>query len=37
LRSHYRAEVVFVGTRRGIETRLVPAAGFELHLIEVGA
>ena len=34
LRSHYRAEVVFVGTRRGIETRLVPAAGFELRLIE---
>jgi len=37
LRSHYRAEVVFVGTRRGIETRLVPAAGFELRLIEIGA
>ena len=37
LRSCYRAEVVFVGTRRGIETRLVPAAGFDLHLIEVGA
>jgi UDP-N-acetylglucosamine--N-acetylmuramyl-(pentapeptide) pyrophosphoryl-undecaprenol N-acetylglucosamine transferase len=36
LRSRYRAEVVFVGTRRGIETRLVPAAGFELRLIEVG-
>ncbi len=27
---------MFVGTSRGIETRLVPAAGFELHLIEVG-
>ncbi|MFZ0311857.1 MAG: undecaprenyldiphospho-muramoylpentapeptide beta-N-acetylglucosaminyltransferase [Candidatus Korobacteraceae bacterium] len=37
LRSHYRAEVVFVGTQRGIETRLVPAAGFELRLIEIGA
>ncbi len=37
LRSHYGAEVLFVGTRRGIETRLVPAAGFALHLIEVGA
>ena len=37
LRSRYGAEVVFVGTQRGIETRLVPAAGFELHLIEVGA
>ena len=30
LRSQYSAEVVFVGTARGIEVRLVPAAGFEL-------
>jgi UDP-N-acetylglucosamine--N-acetylmuramyl-(pentapeptide) pyrophosphoryl-undecaprenol N-acetylglucosamine transferase len=37
LRAHYGAEVLFVGTQRGIETRLVPAAGFELRLIEVGA
>ncbi len=37
LRSRYHADVVFVGTRRGIETRLVPAAGFELRLIEIGA
>jgi UDP-N-acetylglucosamine--N-acetylmuramyl-(pentapeptide) pyrophosphoryl-undecaprenol N-acetylglucosamine transferase len=37
LRSRYSAQVLFVGTQRGIETRLVPAAGFELHLIEVGA
>jgi UDP-N-acetylglucosamine--N-acetylmuramyl-(pentapeptide) pyrophosphoryl-undecaprenol N-acetylglucosamine transferase len=37
LRSRYGAQVLFVGTRHGIETRLVPAAGFELHLIEVGA
>jgi UDP-N-acetylglucosamine--N-acetylmuramyl-(pentapeptide) pyrophosphoryl-undecaprenol N-acetylglucosamine transferase len=37
LRSRYHAEVVFVGTRRGIETRLVPSAGFELQLIEIGA
>jgi len=37
LRAHYAAEVIFVGTARGIETRLVPAAGFELRLIEVGA
>ncbi len=37
LRSGYDAEVLFVGTPRGIETRLVPAAGFELRLIEVGA
>jgi len=36
LRAHYAAEVVFVGTARGIETRLVPAAGFELRLIEIG-
>ena len=37
LRSCYHAQVIFVGTRRGIETRLVPAAGFELRLIEIGA
>ena len=37
LRAHYGAEVVFVGTARGIETRLVPAAGFELRLIDIGA
>ncbi len=37
LRSHHAAEVIFVGTARGIETRLVPAAGFELKLIHVGA
>lgn len=37
LRSGYRAELMFVGTPRGIEKRLVPAAGFDLRLIEVGA
>lgn len=37
LRSQYSAEVTFVGTARGIEARLVPAAGFELKLIQVGA
>ncbi len=37
LQAHYSAEVVFIGTSRGIETRLVPAAGFELRLIEIGA
>ena len=37
LRSSYRAEVIFVGTSRGIEKRLVPAAGYQLRLIEVGA
>jgi UDP-N-acetylglucosamine--N-acetylmuramyl-(pentapeptide) pyrophosphoryl-undecaprenol N-acetylglucosamine transferase len=37
LRDLYSAEVMFVGTPRGIENRLVPAAGFELRLVEVGA
>lgn len=37
LRSSYRAEAMFIGTPRGIEKRLVPAAGFDLRLIEVGA
>jgi UDP-N-acetylglucosamine--N-acetylmuramyl-(pentapeptide) pyrophosphoryl-undecaprenol N-acetylglucosamine transferase len=37
LSSRFGAHVQFVGTQRGIETRLVPAAGFELHLIEAGA
>jgi UDP-N-acetylglucosamine--N-acetylmuramyl-(pentapeptide) pyrophosphoryl-undecaprenol N-acetylglucosamine transferase len=37
LRLRYGAQVLFVGTRHGIETRLVPAAGFELELVEVGA
>lgn len=36
LKERYEAEVVFVGTARGMETRLVPEAGFELRLIEVG-
>src|SRR5258708_12030595 len=31
------AEVLFIGTARGIETRLVPQAGFPLELIQVGA
>ena len=37
LHSCYDAEVMFVGTPRGIEKRLVPAAGYPLQLIEVGA
>jgi UDP-N-acetylglucosamine--N-acetylmuramyl-(pentapeptide) pyrophosphoryl-undecaprenol N-acetylglucosamine transferase len=37
LRTRFHAEVIFVGTARGMETRLVPSAGFELRLIEVGA
>jgi UDP-N-acetylglucosamine--N-acetylmuramyl-(pentapeptide) pyrophosphoryl-undecaprenol N-acetylglucosamine transferase len=36
LRNHGH-EAAFVGTARGIETRLVPAAGFPLHLVKVGA
>jgi UDP-N-acetylglucosamine--N-acetylmuramyl-(pentapeptide) pyrophosphoryl-undecaprenol N-acetylglucosamine transferase len=34
--ARHSAEVLFVGTARGLETRLVPDAGFRLHLIEVG-
>jgi len=34
--AHHSAEVLFVGTARGLEGRLVPAAGFNLRLIEVG-
>jgi UDP-N-acetylglucosamine--N-acetylmuramyl-(pentapeptide) pyrophosphoryl-undecaprenol N-acetylglucosamine transferase len=34
--ERYGAEVRFVGTAEGLETRLVPAAGFPLDLIEVG-
>ena len=36
MRDRYGAEVRFVGTARGIETRLVPEAGFPLELIKVG-
>jgi UDP-N-acetylglucosamine--N-acetylmuramyl-(pentapeptide) pyrophosphoryl-undecaprenol N-acetylglucosamine transferase len=36
LRNHGH-EAAFVGTARGIETRLVPKAGFPLHLVKVGA
>jgi UDP-N-acetylglucosamine--N-acetylmuramyl-(pentapeptide) pyrophosphoryl-undecaprenol N-acetylglucosamine transferase len=36
LRELYPAEVIFIGTNRGIETRLVPPAGFELRLVQVG-
>ena len=34
--AQHKAEVLFVGTARGMETRLVPEAGFNLRLIEVG-
>jgi UDP-N-acetylglucosamine--N-acetylmuramyl-(pentapeptide) pyrophosphoryl-undecaprenol N-acetylglucosamine transferase len=36
LKRLYNCELAFVGTARGIETKLVPAAGFELKLIDVG-
>jgi len=32
---HPEAEVIFVGTRRGLEKRLVPDAGFPLELVRV--
>jgi UDP-N-acetylglucosamine--N-acetylmuramyl-(pentapeptide) pyrophosphoryl-undecaprenol N-acetylglucosamine transferase len=37
LQKDYAAEVLFIGTARGIENRLVPAAGFALKLVQVGA
>src|SRR6266849_2331996 len=37
LKTRYGADVLFVGTPRGIENRLVPQAGFGLMRIQVGA
>jgi UDP-N-acetylglucosamine--N-acetylmuramyl-(pentapeptide) pyrophosphoryl-undecaprenol N-acetylglucosamine transferase len=37
LKKSYGADVLFIGTARGIENRLVPAAGFPLQLVRVGA
>jgi UDP-N-acetylglucosamine--N-acetylmuramyl-(pentapeptide) pyrophosphoryl-undecaprenol N-acetylglucosamine transferase len=37
LKSRYQADVLFVGTARGMEARLVPQAGFGLMEIKVGA
>jgi UDP-N-acetylglucosamine--N-acetylmuramyl-(pentapeptide) pyrophosphoryl-undecaprenol N-acetylglucosamine transferase len=37
LKKSYNAECLFIGTARGIENRLVPAAGFPLQLVRVGA
>ena len=34
--ARHGAEILFVGTPRGMESRLVPAAGFKMHLIQVG-
>jgi UDP-N-acetylglucosamine--N-acetylmuramyl-(pentapeptide) pyrophosphoryl-undecaprenol N-acetylglucosamine transferase len=36
LKKQFDAEILFIGTARGIETRLVPQAGFPLDLIKVG-
>lgn len=36
LRNNHNAEVRFLGTERGLETRLVPQAGYPLSLIHVG-
>ena len=36
LRDAHGAEVRFIGTARGLETRLVPEAGFELELVRSG-
>lgn len=36
LEVRYGAETLFVGTPRGMEIRLVPEAGFNLRLIDVG-
>ena len=36
LRDHHGASVRMLGTARGLETRLVPEAGFPLDLIHVG-
>src|SRR6187551_1857158 len=35
IRTASGGEAVFVGTARGLETRLVPAAGFPLELVTV--
>ncbi|HEY6765129.1 MAG TPA: undecaprenyldiphospho-muramoylpentapeptide beta-N-acetylglucosaminyltransferase [Candidatus Sulfotelmatobacter sp.] len=37
LKKSYNAEILFIGTARGIENRLVPAAGYPLQLVRVGA
>jgi len=37
LKKSYNAECMFIGTARGIENRLVPAAGYPLQLVRVGA
>ncbi len=36
LKKQYQAELLFVGTARGLESRLVPQSGYQLELIKVG-
>ncbi len=36
LKSRHGAEILFVGTARGLESRLVPQAGYRLELIRAG-
>jgi UDP-N-acetylglucosamine--N-acetylmuramyl-(pentapeptide) pyrophosphoryl-undecaprenol N-acetylglucosamine transferase len=36
LQQKYQAELLFVGTARGLESRLVPQAGYKLELIRIG-
>lgn len=36
LKASSGAEILFIGTPRGLESRLVPAAGYPLRMIEVG-
>lgn len=36
LRDKHGAEVLFIGTARGLETKLVPEAGFKLELVRSG-
>lgn len=36
LKARHGAEILFVGTARGLESRLVPQAGYPLELIRVG-
>lgn len=37
LKKEFAAECLFIGTARGIENHLVPAAGFPLQLVQIGA
>ena len=36
LRDHHGAELLYIGTSRGLETKLVPDAGFALELVRSG-